>query len=180
LVYTGDSGWSREIELQYMDIAKNAKSKKIVLLAHLGGLKEHEEQYLMGSPDDYSHFYPNHLGRLGLCKLISSLKPNICIISEFGEELLGHRDKLAEIYQTYYPETIFLPADIGLKYDFKKMQLWAITEVFRETREKKYEYVPIHEVSAYENISECSIHYYSKKIEKEHLIEVVCSNCQTR
>lgn len=67
-----------------------------------------------------------------------------------------------------------------LKYDFKKMQLWTITEVFRETREKKYDYVPIHEVSAYENVSECSIHYYSKKIEKEHLIEVVCSNCQTR
>jgi len=180
LVYTGDSGWSKEIETQYINIRKNAKAKKIVLLAHLGGLKEHEEQYLLGSPDDYSHFYPHHLGRLGLCKLISSLNPSICFISEFGEELLGHRDKLSDVYQTHYPDTIFLPADIGLKYDFKKMQLWSITEVFRETREKSYDYVPIHEVSAYENVSECSIHYYSKKVAKEHLIEVVCSNCQTR
>ena len=89
IIYTGDTGWDRIIENQYINISKKLKAKKILLIAHLGGFKEYEENFFPNQ--DYSFFYKNHLGRLGLIKINEIMKPYICLISEFGEELKGSR-----------------------------------------------------------------------------------------
>jgi len=180
-IYTGDTGWDKSIETQYRKLAKANKIKPIVLLAHIGGVKENEIDYLSrSSKDDYSAFYPNHLGRLGLCKLVSVLNPRICIISEFGEELLGHRVELAKLYHAKYPDTIFLAADIGLKYDIENNQVRGIQSIDKEKRELVYGYSPPEKIEAYENEATCTIYYYDNKINREHVVEAVCYNYKIR
>ena len=60
---------------------------------------------------------------------MNTLKPNICFISEFGEELRNHRVKLAEIYNATFKDTRFLSSDIGLEYHIKEKKIRAITEL---------------------------------------------------
>jgi len=125
LVYTGDTGYDegflkehleRVCEKEGIDMSK----AKIVLLAHFGGFKSYEKRFDVTKDvaENKDFFYKNHLGRLGLAKLVEELKPELCIISEFGEEFKGSRDELARIYNDVYGEhTNFLPADIGLVID---------------------------------------------------------------
>lgn len=117
LVYTGDTGYSLEIESQYSKIHEKNSECDIVLLAHLGGFEECEKSFDASKSvaDNLKFFYKNHLGRLGLSRLVEVLKPNICIISEFGEEFRNQRIKLTKIFQEVYEKsTFFIPADIGL------------------------------------------------------------------
>ncbi len=118
LVYTGDTGYSPEIEKQYREIHEKYCKSDIVLLAHIGGFKEYEKKFVYSRNVEYNRksFYKNHLGRLGLAKMVEVLKPNICVISEFGEEFRNKRIKLSNIFQEVYGvDTFFIPADIGLR-----------------------------------------------------------------
>ena len=136
LIYTGDTGWSAEIEKQYESISEDLKDKHIVLLAHMGGFKEYENKYLFPETRKDA-FYKNHLGRLGLAKLVQIIKPEICFISEFGEEMRNYREELAEIYTRIFKQTtLFIPADIGLEYHLNNDKIRAITELDLD----KYEY----------------------------------------
>jgi hypothetical protein len=117
LVYTGDTGYNPAIEKQYRAISEEYSTNSIILLAHLGGFKEYEKKFDTSKSVDenWSFFYKNHLGRLGLAKLVELLKPKICIISEFGEEFRKTRLDLRTIFQDVYgDDTFFIPADIGL------------------------------------------------------------------
>jgi metal-dependent hydrolase (beta-lactamase superfamily II) len=135
LIYTGDTGWDSSIETQYKRIRKKYDDKYVVLLAHLGGFKEYENKYL--NPDEKGKcFYINHLGRLGLGRLLSVLRPQLCFISEFGEELRKHREEIADIYNEIFQKTLLLPADIGLEYHIMERKVRAITEINLE----KYTY----------------------------------------
>ena len=129
LIYTGDTGWDDKIKKQYADIRNSYKDKHVVLLAHLGGFKVYERNYLF--PEEKSKaFYKNHLGRLGLGRLVEVLKPDICFISEFGEELRKHREELTDIYNSIFDkQTFFLPADIDLEYHFNEKKIRAITQL---------------------------------------------------
>lgn len=64
--------------------------------------------------------YENHLGLRGVFNLIFEIKPSLVLISEFGEEFLGIRQKIAEILDENFSGTRVLPADIGLKIDFSE------------------------------------------------------------
>ena len=178
-IYTGDTGWSNTIEAQYRKVKKDTKNKEIVLLAHFGGINAkdnapEEDGYLTAkSPSDYSCFYKKHLGRLGLCKLLSVLKPKLCIISEFGEEFLGHRQELAKIYQAQYQDTIILPADIDLKYYFNRRQAYVITNICLDPVKITRGDIPIENVAAYEATSRCSIYYHAPGVDPTHIVEAI-------
>lgn len=113
ICYTGDTGYGEDLEKEYKkinEIYKRINNNGIILLAHIGGFKPEEQYYYRTDPT--KALYKTHLGRLGLCKLIDCLKPDISLISEFGEEFEGCRKTLVNILQKYYKQPIF-PMDIG-------------------------------------------------------------------
>ncbi|MCL1806501.1 MAG: tetratricopeptide repeat protein [Oscillospiraceae bacterium] len=130
LIYTGDTGfWG--MDKYYEDLTAEYQGKRIVLIANLGGFKRSENSYSRedeDSPDEEvvekagKRYYKNHLGRLGVARLAEIVKPELCILSEFGEEFDGYRIKLAEIFDDVFQstdkkvrqKTKFLPADVGL------------------------------------------------------------------
>jgi ribonuclease BN (tRNA processing enzyme) len=130
LIYTGDTNFL-DVEDFYTEFAQSASyiKEKVVLVANLGGFKRSELLYTSGT-DNPQHYYKNHLGRIGLAKLIDILKPQLCIISEFGEELDGYRRSVANAFKAVYKDegTMFLPADIGLcvKYESEQITVKAI------------------------------------------------------
>ncbi len=126
LVYSGDTG-ILEIEEFYENLKTKLNNKKIALLANIGGFKDSEKMYYNGAPNKKEIFYKNHLGRLGVARLVEILSPSLCIISEFGEEFSGYRIEIAKIFQEIYKDTVFLPADIGLKLN-TNMEVCAIVE----------------------------------------------------
>jgi lipoprotein NlpI len=116
LIYTGDTGfWG--LREEYEQLKQKLVNKNVVLVANIGGFKPSEEGYTK-SNDVEKHYYKNHLGRIGVSKIVDILEPNICVISEFGEEFNGYRVKLAKVFSDVYknklPNTVFLPADVGL------------------------------------------------------------------
>ncbi|MBF0344519.1 MAG: tetratricopeptide repeat protein [Nitrospirae bacterium] len=171
LIYTGDTGWNGEIETEYEEIAKHYEGKRKLLVAHLGGFKEDERQT----------FYDNHLGRCGLARLIQVLEPEICFISEFGEEMGRYRPQIADIFKNVFNTTLFLPADIGLKYSFSHKKIWAITNIdtYRLVlNQSKYGYVAPEDVGVVELIINSSLHYYEKNgfFTVEVLVQVLNSD----
>ncbi len=97
LGYSGDTGWFEDLS----DFFKNCKN----LILNIGSITEEEINSLKNesSPDI---FYKNHLGILGLIKMIEKATQCGCfIITELGEELqpiLGNLEsKLKAVYQKY-------------------------------------------------------------------------------
>lgn len=128
VVYTGDTGWDTDIEEQYEELSKRFRSEKIILLAHIGGFKLYERRYIskdyFTSDKESKLYYENHLGRLGLAKLVDKIQPSICIISEFGEEFRGSRVKVANIFDSAFSNKYaFIPADIGLKVNLENFHV---------------------------------------------------------
>lgn len=130
LIYTGDTGWNRKMMRQYTELHEiNTPEKYTVLLAHLGGFKDCEYEYLKDEESDCN--YKNHLGRIGLTEINRCLRPDICVISEFGEEMRGGRIKIANEFQKMFKkckeeigkEIKFIPADIGLKFYMERKKL---------------------------------------------------------
>lgn len=178
LVYTGDTGWSEEIEEQYRRVEKDCRDKYRLLLAHLGGFKEHERYYL-DEKLRHKAFYSNHLGRLGLARINEVLKPDICLISEFGEEFKGNRIKVAGIFQEAFEnEIIFLPAGVGLTLDLVNKKVKAITEVDLEKYRTGFGYIDPAGVGVCELRKSFSLHYFDRfgAFGQTDLMEVLMEN----
>ena len=165
LVYTGDTGWNEKIAQNYKNLKAKFSEKKILLLAHLGGFKREENHYLKSgnTEKEYETFYPNHLGRLGLGRLIDIMQPQLCLISEFGEEMRGHRRNLVNIYQEHFGAKgkVFLPADIGLRYDFINHKITGITGI--KGNECKMGWIEPKNVDTALLYKDYSLHYYDKQ-----------------
>jgi hypothetical protein len=91
-----------------------------LLIPHLGSIKEHE--FTRDYKDANEMFYRNHLGILGTAVLISRIKPEITVISEFGEELRSIQEELITLLEKVIAETTngstkLLPGDIGFIYN---------------------------------------------------------------
>jgi len=163
LLYTGDTGWSDGIEKEYKKLLRSLKNKHLVLLAHLGGFKKRESGYLTGDKPLEDCLYKSHLGRLGLVKLVQTLKPSVCIVSEFGEELRGHREELTEIFeQIFAGETRFLPGDIGLEYHLLEQQVRAISELDMDKNTFKTHLTDPKDVATWMLRKDHSLHYYDR------------------
>lgn len=146
LVYTGDTGWSKDIEGTYKKIGDSREnkpptsdfdvgSKKLILLAHIGGFKQSEHYRFRVRRADPSAYYPQHLGRLGVADITEEMKPDLCVVSEFGEEMMGARQQLCDLYSRESSGLRYIPADvgfcvtldsrmkIGIKHDDNKLML---------------------------------------------------------
>ena len=197
IVYTGDTGWSAEIEKEYKQASNNIKSKnkKSILIAHLGGFKEDENMYAKfvlakDSSKIEDSYYKNHLGRIGIAKVAEAVKPELCLISEFGEEFKEHREEIAELYEKAFKDkqnTKFLPADIGLIYHFedstdeKKNKIKAIAKIdienYKITSAKdnyKFAFVDKKEIKTILLREDYSLHYYAEEsVKPEELIQIL-------
>ncbi|MBS5306716.1 MAG: tetratricopeptide repeat protein [Clostridium sp.] len=176
ILYTGDTGIDKNIVENYKKISKNIINKKLVLLAHLGGFKQHEVGYK--ESDGYKSFYKNHLGRLGLVELNNILKPRLCLISEFGEEFKDRRIELSEIMDNLYKGiTKFLPADIGLRLNFDEgsCKVYGISNIEIDTLKMKKDDIDINETGICLLRKDYSLHYYSKtnNVKEGELIQVL-------
>ncbi|MBF0474128.1 MAG: hypothetical protein HQK93_10445, partial [Nitrospirae bacterium] len=169
LIYTGDTGWTDIMKKQYHEISELYKSKDKILIAHMGGFKEEELEYL-DSKDHNKLYYKNHLGRIGITGINETLKPNICLISEFGEEFKegNSRIEIARIFNKAFNDNgydiTFLPADIGLKYDFIKKQIEVIKKTNFAKKEKTFSYIDAKGVNVLQlDKKDNSLHYYKVK-----------------
>lgn len=163
-VYTGDTGWNDEsIMTQYDKLGSLYKEKNIVLVAHLGGFKNYETNYFKETlkPGEKT-YYTNHLGRIGLAKLLKILKPNVCFISEFGEEFKGSRIRIADIFSEAFPNTIVFPADIGLVYDIESKKIKAIYDVNLESYSLETKFLAPVNIEVCELRKDYSLHYFEK------------------
>jgi tetratricopeptide (TPR) repeat protein len=173
LIYTGDTGWNNDIEQQYKEIKKLFPRKYRLLLAHMGGVKK-EEEYFLDLKE--KAFYPNHLGRLGLVRINEALKPHICIISEFGEELREWRQKIADIYQDSFDNKIlFVPGDIGLEFNLKNRKIMAITRINIENKKLIRGYTNPKLISSVLLRKDYSLHYFKKDVDikREDLVQII-------
>jgi len=180
LIYTGDTAWNLEIENAYKALAKKIKHKYKILIAHIGGFKKYEDNYLNENYSGYDAFYKNHLGRLGLGKITETLQPDVCLMSEFGEELKGNRIKLCEIYEDSFEEKYdgkikFFPVDIGLKINLDNNKIWGIGSIDLENDKLHYEYLDQSTVKIAELRKDYSLNYYKKdsNFSKSQLIQII-------
>ena len=188
IVYTGDTGWYRKekekggtvlpeesLASDYLSIYNQAQeqNKKIILVAHLGGFKGNEINFWRQNNKEM--FYDNHLGRIGLYEAVRTLKPEVCIVSEFGEEFNGMRKKLTDIYTQAFanenPSTVFLPGDIGLTLNLDSSSsqnsnqsklIKVIRDIDFKNRIMKYEYADPCDVSVGEYRFKNQLFFYNK------------------
>lgn len=178
LIYTGDTGWDWNINDSYDNLNKTILDNTYkILVAHIGGFKNEEIDIKLGN---YKSYYKNHLGRAGLFDINKLLNPDICVISEFGEEFQGLRVKLAKIYQEFFQNAIvFLPGDIGLTIDMVNKKIKVITDVDHRSKKITYSYVDPQYVK-YEEIEEMGkIVYYNKDITASDCVKGLILNYVT-
>ena len=102
---TGDTGWTFEtaknnellLQKSGIDISSEDETQRIsILISHLGSMKRKEFELINDTEWKKKAFYENHLGILGTLCVIEKLKPDLCVVSEFGEELADLRVAMAE------------------------------------------------------------------------------------
>ena len=123
ILFTGDSGWTfdtsakNEEFLNKHDVFTRSKSTENtidILVSHIGTIKRHE------FPNDQNEikYYDKHLGILGTLSILEQWKPDLNIISEFGEELADIREDLAKEIEVsakkFYHDIRCIPGDVGL------------------------------------------------------------------
>lgn len=108
---TSDTGYSDELKSIYSCLSEG------IMVLHLGSILEDELQ--LEGPT--KRIYPQHLGIRGAFNLIYDVHPRLAIISEVGEELQSCMCSLTDHLRTVFPETMILPADIGLRINLSKL-----------------------------------------------------------
>jgi hypothetical protein len=125
--FTGDTGWDFE---NNGNIAKPfIEHKPKLLIAHLGSIKSREFKYVEARNIDEINqcFYTHHLGLLGMAKLLDLTKPDLTIISEFGEELRNFRkDIVGGIGDVLKLKC--LPGDIGLHIRLNDLAIYCFID----------------------------------------------------
>jgi len=127
LLLTGDTGWTfqtsskNEVFLKENGVftrEENTAANVDILIAHIGTITRDEFNISTNGKNLESYYYDKHLGVLGTISAIEQWKPDLCVISEFGEELNAIRERLVhqieETTRKIYPSIRCLPGDIGL------------------------------------------------------------------
>lgn len=192
LVYTGDTGFEDiSIKNAYKKLkARHINEKKhITLLANLGGCKDSEKYYSINNiKRNKECYYKEHLGRIGLTKITEILRPEVCIISEFGEEFDGYRIDVTKMFDEAFKskkdigsEIVFLPADIGfcLKFHNNKIKVRAITDHIPKEKPNELtdrdgfacEFVEPHEVCLGEVYQVSQLYYFKEGVDPTALAQ---------
>lgn len=127
ILLTGDTGWEYDTAFKNNDfLLKHGFDVEGIdlMVPHLGSIKRTE----FTDNDDFTkRFYGSHLGLLGTICAVEQWKPALCVISEFGEELIDVREKLVrEIASTCKdidPGMVCLPGDVGLILMLSSMKI---------------------------------------------------------
>jgi hypothetical protein len=100
-----------------------------LVIAHLGSIKSAEFDYVKATCDDEKNkcFYRHHLGLLGMTKFLEATRPDLTIISEFGEELRGMRKPIVERIGKVMGLNC-LPGDIGLYIRISDLGVYCFIE----------------------------------------------------
>ena len=125
------------------DIKELARKKRVSLYLNSGAFKKFsgilnlQDHTYIGSVNEneievdlnmgvHECLYPNHLGVIGVCRMITKVRSRLAIVSEFGEELRSSRcflvrqiDRIVkEVLQgAADPPPVVLPGDLTFRYD---------------------------------------------------------------
>lgn len=182
LIYTSDTAWDQHIDDVYKDVRDATAGTYRILVSHFGAFKQEELNYV-NKRTFKAPFYKNHLGALGLSQINHLLNPQICILSEFGEEYYGLRAKIAEIYNDVFKNTVkFIPGDIGLKLvmDYEgtddPVRFEAITYIDHVGKEVIYDLIKPAELDFHEIETTNSIVYYKNSLDIADIIQAMLEN----
>ena len=125
--FTGDTGWDWDRE--EIMIKPFTEHDPRLVIAHLGSIKSAEFDYVKATCDDERNkcFYRHHLGLLGMTKFLEATRPDLTIISEFGEELRGMRKPIVERIGKVMGLNC-LPGDIGLYIRLSDLSVYCFIE----------------------------------------------------
>jgi len=188
IVISGDTAWEKQdnsvcLRAQYEKLSKLFNGYRIILVAHIGGFKKEEKE---------NKYYPTHLGRLGLMQMIIALQPELCLISEFGEEFSGLRISLTNCIKkslldvldqnknllskdslTRLKNLIIIPSDAHLKINLGReddngnaqqaFEVRVIDNVNFQNKTIQYKYVDPNDVGVGEVLSLGQLYYFNKK-----------------
>ena len=111
-----------ELWQEYPDAARNGVD---VLVTHIGSVNKNEIVVDLNK-GVHECLYPNHLGVIGVCRMITKLRSRLAIVSEFGEELRSSRCFLVRQIDRIVKEVLrgaedpppaVLPGDLAFRYD---------------------------------------------------------------
>jgi hypothetical protein len=126
--FTGDTGWSPKLEKMNKEFTDSKQIDKIdLLIPHIGSILESEFNFEFDKSIEDNikseKFYDHHLGVLGCVCMIINYKPDLVIISEFGEELKSIRKAVIKKIEKVI-KTKTLPGDIGLTIDLSDKKVF--------------------------------------------------------
>lgn len=171
LVYTGDTKISENVLQSIKSAIKKTKlsaKKKQIFLCNIGGLKQYEVEYNL---DKYKNVYKNHLGRIGIYKLIKEFKPKLCLISEFGEEFEMQRLAITEVFDRNFSDTFFFPCEIGLKLRINEelhLQTYYISSIIKDVPEYSEKYLELSTVKYIDDVKG-NIYFVNEEILQNYL-----------
>lgn len=125
--FTCDTGWSSSLEEINKKEGEKFKIEKIdILVAHIGSIKESEMKYKLKYSLDENEklgiLYDHHLGIIGCAASLHYWKPELCLISEFGEELDGVRKTISE-YLRDKMKTKVIATDLNFRVDINTLDI---------------------------------------------------------
>jgi Beta-lactamase superfamily domain len=126
--FTCDSGWDTKMEEKNRSAAEDHQMDQIhILVAHIGSLKSSELKYLpkytLESPENEGAVYRYHLGLIGTVAAINFWKPELALLSEFGEEMSNVRVPLAERLADRLQTPVF-PTDLNFRIELQSRKIW--------------------------------------------------------
>lgn len=122
-----------EIHELYKQLNEKLVKDVDLLVPHLGSIGKKElnpVKDMNWKPEDI--LYGNHLGVLGVLRLISAIKPKLALVSEFGEELKTFRQDLLKMMQKVMEKVMpedginILPADLPFIYDIRESTVYCV------------------------------------------------------
>jgi len=91
VAYSSDTGWFDGLESAYRDLAPD------LLIANIGSIDPREILILDPEAEEDDYLYGQHIGLIGVTRLIEAARPKRAIIGELGEELAGLEEHLVKI-----------------------------------------------------------------------------------
>lgn len=119
-----------------------------VLVAHIGSVNKNE---ILVDVNKGVHecLYPNHLGVIGVCRILSTIPSELAVVSEFGEELRNFRcllvrqiDRIVkEVLKDAEKRPVVLPGDLAFRYDIGARKIFCCeSDQWIPCEEVRYQY----------------------------------------
>ena len=156
--FSSDTGWDHENNGSIMK--PFLEFNPSLVIAHLGSIKRKEFDYVTAATLTQKNkcYYTHHLGLLGITKFLHKLKPELAIISEFGEELKDFRKQIAVGLEKIL-RIKCLPGDVGLFIRLEDLHIYCFYS---------QKFVPHKKIEIYASPGDYDIRYHihEKDIDK--------------